>query len=111
MQIKIMAFRNKIQTQDTTEQDNISVVNKFLSSQLDSRTVRGERHPNGNYVFKTSMMVEYNPKTTTYTLGFTKWELTPHEFYSVVNVLLNGEHHAVNVFTKFNNKFKVDLGD
>ena len=104
-----MAFRNKTQTQDTTEQDNISVINRFLSSQLDSRTVRGERHPNGNYVFKTSMMVEYNPKTTTYTLGFTKWELTPYEFNSVVNVLLSGEHSPVSVFTKFNNKFKVDL--
>ena len=104
-----MAFRNNTQTQDTTEQDNISVINRFLSSQLDSRTVRGERHPNGNYVFKTSMMVEYNPKTTTYTLGFTKWELTPHEFNSVVNVLLSGEHSLVSVFTKFNNKFKVDL--
>jgi hypothetical protein len=57
------------------------------------------------------MMVEYNPKTTTYTLGFTKWELTPYKFNSVVNVLLSGEHQAVNVFTKFNNKFKVDLGD
>lgn len=106
-----MAFRNNTQTQDTTEQDSISVVTRFLSSQLDSRTVRGERHPNGNYVFKTSMMVEYNPKTTTYTLGFTKWELTSHEFNSVVNVLLNGEHSPVSVFTKFNNKFKVDLGE
>jgi hypothetical protein len=106
-----MAFRNNTQTQDTTTEDNIFVVTSFLSSQLDSRTVRGERHPNGNFVFKTSMMVEYNPKTTTYTLGFTKWELTSHEFNSVVNVLLNGEHQPASVFTKFNNKFKVDLGE
>lgn len=106
-----MAFRNNLQTQDTTEQDNISVVTRFLSSQLSDRKVHGERHPNGNYVFKTRMMVEYNPKTTTYTLGFTKWELSHHEFNSVVNVLLNGEHQSVNVFTKFNNKFKVDLGE
>jgi hypothetical protein len=104
-----MAFRNNTQTQDTTEQDNISAINRFISSQLDSRTVRGERHPNGNYVFKTSMMAEYNPKTTTYTLGFTKWELTPYEFNSVVNVLLSGEYSVGTVFTKFDNKFKVDF--
>jgi hypothetical protein len=104
-----MAFRNQSQTKDTTEQDSIAVVTRFLSSQVSPKKVHGERYPDGNYVFKTNMMVEYDPKTTTYTLGFTKWELTCQEFNSVVNVLLNGEHPVDAIFTKFNNKFKVDL--
>ena len=106
-----MAFQRQSKIVDTTEQDNISVVTRFLSSQVSPKIVRGERSPDGNYVFTTSMMIEYNPRTTTYTLGFTKWELTSQEFNSVVNVLLNGEHPVDAVFTKFNNKFKVDLED
>ena len=106
-----MAFQRRSKIVDTTEQDNIAVITRFLSSQVSPKKVHGERYPDGNYVFTTSMMIEYNPKTTTYTLGFSKWKLTSQEFNSVVNVLLNGEHPVEAVFAKFNNKFKIDLED
>jgi len=107
-----MALRSsysKVEELDTTQQDDISVLIKFLSSQLPEWRVRGERTSKGNYSFKTNMMIALNPESNTYSLTLSRWELTSHEFASVVSAIMACKYPPDAMFAKFNNKFFVPL--
>ena len=103
-----MAIRSsysKEQEYDTTEEDNISTLTRFLQSQLPEWKVRGERTSAGNYSFKTNMRIAHNPTTNTYSLTLSRWQLTSLEFASVVEAIFTGKYAPDAMFTKFNNKF------
>lgn len=102
---------SKNKEQDFTEPDNIAIIVKFLQSQLPEWKVRGERTADGNYSFKTNMRIAYDPNKMVYSLTLSRWQLTSHEFTSVVNAILTGKYPASDMFLKFNNKFSNPLED
>jgi len=102
---------SKAEERDTSQQDDISVLVRFLSSHLPEWRVRGERTSNGNYSFKTNMRVALDPNSNTYSLTLSRWELTYHELASVVSAIQACKYPSDAMFTKFNNKFFIPLED